>query len=108
VRAADPLGRHFTPGASSLSEREREIAVLVITSRLNADYPVAAHEKRGREVGLAEAAVEAIITGQPTAFTDPREQVVYEVALALCAGRIVPQGCMTEPSRCWAMSASPT
>jgi 4-carboxymuconolactone decarboxylase len=92
VRAADPLGRHFTPGASSLSEREREIAVLVITSRLNADYPVAAHEKRGREVGLAEAAVEAIITGQPTAFTDPREQVVYEVALALCAGRIVPQG----------------
>jgi hypothetical protein len=30
VHAADPLGRHFTPGAYSLTEREREIAVLVI------------------------------------------------------------------------------
>lgn len=92
VRAADPLGRHFTPGAYSLSEREREIAVLVITSHLNSDYPVAAHEKRGREVGLPEAAIEAIVAGRPTTFTDAREQTVYEVALALVAGRIVPRG----------------
>jgi 4-carboxymuconolactone decarboxylase len=92
VRAADPLGRHFTPGASSLSEREREIAVLVITSQLNSDYPVAAHEKRGKEVGLPADAVEAIIGGRPTSFTDAREQTVYEVALALAGGRIVPQG----------------
>ena len=27
VLAADPRGRHFTPGQYSLSEREREIAV---------------------------------------------------------------------------------
>jgi len=92
VKAADPLGRHFTPGAYSLSEREREIAVLVITSHLNSDYPVAAHEKRGREVGLPAAAVEAIIAGQPTGFPDPREQVVYEAAHALAKGHIIPQG----------------
>jgi 4-carboxymuconolactone decarboxylase len=92
VKAADPLGRHFTPGGYSLSEREREIAVLVITAHLNSDYPVAAHEKRGKEVGLPAASVEAIIAGQPTSFADAREQVVYEAAHALAKGHIVPRG----------------
>ena len=47
VHAAAPLGQHFTPGQSSLSEREREIAVVVITSTWRSAYPTAAHEKRG-------------------------------------------------------------
>ena len=51
-RAAAPLGTHFTPGPSSLTEREREIAVLVITSHWQSAYQTAAHEKRGKEVGL--------------------------------------------------------
>ncbi len=92
VRAADPLGRHFTPGEYSLSEREREIAVIVITSQWNSDYPAAAHEKRGKEVGLPADAVEAMMAGLPTSFADPREQVVYEVAVSLASGRIVSQG----------------
>ena len=92
VHAADPLGRHFTPGAYSLTEREREIAVLVINSRWRSDYPTAAHERRGKEVGLAHDAVEAIIAGQQASFTEPREQVVYEVAMALANERIVPEG----------------
>src|SRR4051794_10976874 len=92
VRAADPLGRHFTPGEYSLSEREREIAVVVITAKWKSDYPAAAHEKRGKEVGLPAAAVEAMMAGVPTAFDDPREQVVYEVALSLAENRIVSQG----------------
>ena len=92
VHAADPLGRHFTPGHYSLTEREREIAVVVITHKWNSDYPAAAHEKRGREVGLAAGAVEAMATGLPTAFEDPREQVVYEVALSLANNRIVSHG----------------
>jgi 4-carboxymuconolactone decarboxylase len=92
VHAAAPLGPHFTPGQSSLSEREREIAVLVITNRWQSAYPTAAHEKRGGEVGLPAAAVEAIIAGLPTSFPDAREQGVYEVAMALAGGRLVPQG----------------
>jgi len=92
VHAAAPLGQHFTPGQSALTEREREIAVVVITSRLSSAYPTAAHEKRGKEVGLPAAAVEAIIGGLPASFPDPREQVVYEVAMALAGGRLVPQG----------------
>jgi 4-carboxymuconolactone decarboxylase len=92
VHAAAPLGQHFTPGQSSVSEREREIAVLVMTGRWHSAYPTAAHEKRGREVGLPAAAVEALVAGQPTSFADPREQVVYEMATALAGGRLVPQG----------------
>jgi 4-carboxymuconolactone decarboxylase len=92
VHAAAPLGQHFTPGQSSLTEREREIAVVVITSRWHSAYPTAAHEKRGKEVGLPAATVEAIIAGLPASLSDPREQVVYEVAMALAGGRLISQG----------------
>ena len=91
VYAAAALGNHFTPGASSLTEREREIAVVVITSVLHSAYPNNAHEKRGKEGGLPAAAVDAIIAGLPASFEDTREQMVYEVAMALANGRIVPQ-----------------
>jgi 4-carboxymuconolactone decarboxylase len=92
VHAAAPLGQHFTPGQSSLSEREREIAVLVITSAWHSVYPTAAHEKRGKEEGLPAPAVEAIIAGLPTSIPEAREQVVYEVAMALAGTRLVSQG----------------
>jgi 4-carboxymuconolactone decarboxylase len=92
VHAAAPLGEHFTPGRSSLSEREREIAVLVITSRWHSAYPTAAHEKRGQDVGLSATTVEAIIAGLPASFTDAREQAVYEAAMALAGGHLVSQG----------------
>jgi 4-carboxymuconolactone decarboxylase len=36
--------------------------------------------------------VQALIAGLPTAFEDPREQVVYELACALVTPRVVPQG----------------
>jgi 4-carboxymuconolactone decarboxylase len=92
VRAASPLGNHFTPGQSALSEREREIAVVVITSAWHSAYPAAAHEKRGKEVGLPAATVEAMVAGEPVSFTDAREQVVYEMAVALAGRRLVSQG----------------
>ncbi len=66
--------------------------MVVIASHWNSDYPLAAHEKRGKEVGLPAAAVEAMIAGLPTSFADPREQVAYEVAMSLAGNRIVSQG----------------
>ena len=33
-----------------------------------------------------------MIAGLPTSFADPREQTVYEMAMALAARRLVPQG----------------
>jgi 4-carboxymuconolactone decarboxylase len=92
VHAASPLGQHFTPGISSLTEREREIAVIVITHQWNSDYPGAAHEKRGKEVGLPAAAVEAMVAGLPASFSDPKEQLVYEVSLSLASNRIISNG----------------
>src|SRR4030095_16896019 len=70
LHAAAPLREHFTPGQSALSEREREIAVVVIPSRWHSAYPAAAHERRGKEVGLPAATVEAIMAGLPASFSD--------------------------------------
>ena len=91
AKAIGPVGAHFRTGYS-LSEREREIAVVVITRKWHSAYPNNAHEKRGKEVGLPATSVEAIIAGLPTLFTDAREQCVYECAMALASERIVPQG----------------
>jgi 4-carboxymuconolactone decarboxylase len=91
VHAIAPLGDHFTPGQSVLSEREREIAVLVICSQWGAVYPTNSHERRGKEVGLPAAVVEAIVAGRPVVLQDERESVVYDVAVALTRGRLIPQ-----------------
>ena len=92
AKAAGPLGAHFHPGQYSLSEREREIAVCIINAKWHSAYPTNAHERRGKEVGLAANQVEAIIAGLQTSFSDAREQVVYEMAMALSNSRWVPQG----------------
>ena len=65
---------------------------MVITSKWRSDYPNAAHEKRGKEVGLPVAAVEAMVAGQPASFADPKEQAVYEVAMSLAHNKIVSNG----------------
>ena len=75
-----------------MTEREREIAVIVITGKWQSAYPRAAHEKRGKEVGIPAPAVEAMIAGLPASFSDLREQVVYEVAMTLADGRLVSRG----------------
>jgi 4-carboxymuconolactone decarboxylase len=92
AKAVGPLGAHFHPGHYSLTEREREIAVCCITSKWHSAYPINAHERRGKEVGLSADTVEAIIAGRQASFTDEREQVVYEIAMVLANARWVPQG----------------
>jgi 4-carboxymuconolactone decarboxylase len=92
TKAIGPLGAHFHPGQYSLTEREREIAVCIINSKWHSAYPTAAHERRGKEVGLPADKVEAIMSGLPTAFDDEREQVVYEMAICLSNSRWVSRG----------------
>ena len=108
AKVAGPFGAHFHAGRYSLSEREREIAVCVITSKWHSAYPTNAHERRGKEVGLPADKVEAILTGLPTSFTDEREQVVYEMATASPMRAGSRTACTTARSRRSAMSASPT
>jgi 4-carboxymuconolactone decarboxylase len=92
AKAAGPLGAHFHPGHYSLSEREREIAVIIINSKWHSAYPTNAHERHGKEVGLLAAKVEALLSGLPAAFDDKREQVVYEMATALANSRWISKG----------------
>ena len=92
AKVVGPFGAHFQAGQYSLSEREREIAVCVITSRWHSAYPTAAHERHGKEAGLPAAKVEAIVGGLPTSFDDAREQIVYEIAMVLSQARWVPRG----------------
>ena len=86
-----PLGAYFRTGYS-LSEREREIAVCIITSKWHSAYPTNAHERAAKAAGLPSDKVEAILSGLPTSFSDDREQVVYEMATALANARWVSKG----------------
>ena len=91
AKVMGPLGAYFRTGYS-LSEREREIAVCIVTSQFHAAYPTNAHERAAKTAGLPPDTVEAILTGLPTSFSDPREQVVYEMATCLAHARWVSKG----------------
>ena len=91
AKVIGPVGAHFRTGYS-LSEREREIAVCIINSAFRSAYPTSAHERAARAAGIPNDQVEAILAGLPTSFTDPREQVVYEMATCLANARWVSQG----------------
>jgi 4-carboxymuconolactone decarboxylase len=91
VKVMGPLGAYFRTGYS-LSEREREIAVCIMTSRFHSAYPTNAHERAGKAAGLPADKVEAILTGLPTSFDDTREQVIYEMATCLANARWVSRG----------------
>ena len=91
VKVMGPLGAYFRTGYS-LSEREREIAVVITTSKFHSAYPTNAHERAAKAAGLPADKVEAMLTGVPTSFDDKREQVVYEMAKCLTEGRWVSKG----------------
>jgi len=86
-----PLGAYFRTGYS-LSEREREIAVVIINSKFHSAYPTNAHERAGKAAGLPADKVEALLSGLPTSFDDKREQVIYEMAKCLSESRWVSKG----------------
>jgi 4-carboxymuconolactone decarboxylase len=91
VKVMGPLGAYFRTGYS-LSEQEREIAVIVVNSRFHSAYPTNAHERAGKAAGLPDDKVEAMLSGLPTSFDDTREQVIYEMAVCLTEARWVSKG----------------
>ena len=87
-----PTGYYFQK-ESTLKKAEIEIVTNIINAEWRAAYANYEHEKIGEEQGhLEPQCVEALIAGLPTSFADPRQQVVYELASALAAHRIVPIG----------------
>lgn len=91
VKVMGPLGAYFRTGYS-LSEREREIAVVITTSKFHSAYPTNAHERAAKAAGLPADKVEAMLSGLPVSFDDKREQVVYEMATCLSNARWVSKG----------------
>ena len=91
AKVMGPLGAYFRTGYS-LSEREREIAVVTINSKWHSIYPTNAHERAAKAAGLPADKVEAMLSGLPTSFSDTCEQVVYEMATCLANSRWVPKG----------------
>ncbi|MBV8723443.1 MAG: carboxymuconolactone decarboxylase [Candidatus Eremiobacteraeota bacterium] len=91
-RTIVPTGGYFQT-ESTLTKAEIEIATSVINGHWGAAYSNYEHEKIGEQMGhLPAEKVERVIAGLPTSFDDPRQQVVYDLASALAAGRYVPAG----------------
>lgn len=85
-----PTGGYFQHD-STLTKAEIEIATNLVCGRWRNAYASYEHEIIGSRDGRLDARrVEALITGAPTSFDEPRQQVVYELSSALLAGRVVP------------------
>lgn len=92
AQMSGPTGAYFQTD-STLTKAEIEIATNVINGHGRAAYGNYEHEKIGIEKGgLTPETAQALIAGLSTSFDDPREQVVYELACALAAARVVPLG----------------
>jgi 4-carboxymuconolactone decarboxylase len=91
AKVMGPLGAYFRTGYS-LSEREREIAVIIINSKWHSIYPTNAHERAGKAAGLPTEKVEALLSGLPASFDDKREQIVFEIATCLANSRWAAKG----------------
>ena len=87
-----PTGLYYQK-ESTLSKAEIEIVTNVINGRWLAAYSNYEHETIGEEAGhLPPEKVQALIANLPTAFDDPRQEVVYQLATTLAQPRVVPVG----------------
>lgn len=87
-----PVGAYFQT-ASTLTKAEIEIATCVVTGHWGAAYATYEHERIAEHLGrLDPRKVEALISGRPVVFDEPREQIVYELTSTLADGRVVPVG----------------
>ena len=87
-----PTGAYYQQH-STLTKTEIEIVTILVTARWNSAYASYEHEKIGETQGhLPPERVERMIAGLPVAFDNAREDIVYQLASALVAPRLVPLG----------------
>src|SRR5258708_28658849 len=91
-KAVASLISHFRPSQHSLSQRERELAVCIISSKWHTPYTIYSHETFARNYGLPSEMIDAVISGLPASFANEREQVIYEMATALANSRWISKG----------------
>lgn len=68
---------------SALSDRARELAILVVAHEWDSAFERHAHEAVGRAAGLSAAELESIALSRPEEFSDAHEQLVFRTTLAL-------------------------
>ena len=91
-RTIVPVGAYYQ-NQSTLTKAEIEIVTVLTNARWHSTYGTYEHEKIAEKLGHIPAeTTERLIAGLPAQFSDPREQVVYELACALLQPRIVPVG----------------
>jgi 4-carboxymuconolactone decarboxylase len=91
-RTIVPVGAYYQK-QSTLTKAEIEIVTVLTTARWHSAYGTYEHEKIAEKLGQIPAkTTECLITGLPAEFSDPRQQVVYELASALVEPRILPVG----------------
>jgi 4-carboxymuconolactone decarboxylase len=73
---------------TALSDRVREMAILVVAAREDSAFEREAHEAVGRSVGLTEDEVTALRAGQLPRLTDPEETACLVLVRALVAGDV--------------------
>jgi 4-carboxymuconolactone decarboxylase len=83
---------HLRAPHNSLSQRERELAVCIITSKWHTPYTIYAHETFAKNYGMPPEMIDAVISGLPASFANERELVIYEMATALANSRWISKG----------------
>ena len=66
----------------SLSDRARELVILVVAAHWQSDFEWWAHERIGRNAGLTDAEIDALRTGAPLTVDDAVDQAAYDAAQA--------------------------
>ena len=90
--AVASLISHLRFPHNSLSLRERELAVCILTSKWHTPYTIYAHEAFAKGAGMPPEMIDAVISGLPASFANEREQVIYEMATALANARWISKG----------------
>lgn len=85
----EQIGTYLNKRAT-LSTREVEMVIVMIARHWQGDYVQAAHVKMGKEVGLSQAVIDALLAGTEPPLTDPHEKAVHRFAAAMIASRKLP------------------
>lgn len=74
---------HYQRHGSTLTDRERQVAVLVVCRHWDAAYPWAVQVRASHRAGLEQAIIDDIGSGRRPRLQAPEEAVAYEVAREL-------------------------
>jgi 4-carboxymuconolactone decarboxylase len=76
---------------TSLPDRPREVATLVVGGHYRATYEVESHRVYAARVGFSPAEIDALVAGRAPEGLNEQERCAFDMASALCAGGVVPE-----------------